>query len=141
VVEQSNKFDDCDDEISDIITREDAWTEDGDGKDNKVDIALEDPSLGLCVPHTNFHGNYTNKISVRLRNFHLFLQKAVNFATTKMTCGRFRQVFLWGESFGDGRLDAILAASAELRSTILELCTTISTLLIRGEQCNPSELM
>jgi hypothetical protein len=35
VVEQSNKFDDWDDEISDIITREDAWTEDGDGKDNK----------------------------------------------------------------------------------------------------------
>lgn len=35
VVEQSNKFDDWDDEISDIITREDAWTEHGDGKDNK----------------------------------------------------------------------------------------------------------
>jgi len=41
--------------------------------------------------------------------------------------------FLWGESFGDGRLDHILDNSTELRVAILELCTTISRVLIDGE--------
>lgn len=42
------------------------------------------------------------------------------------------RLFLWGESFADGRLDDILAGSAELRVAILELCTTISKVLVEG---------
>jgi hypothetical protein len=42
------------------------------------------------------------------------------------------RLFLWGESFSDGRLDDILADSTELRGVILELCATICKILIEG---------
>jgi len=44
------KFNDCDDEISDITTREDVSTDDGDKRDNKVDNTLEDPFFGVLCP-------------------------------------------------------------------------------------------
>ena len=43
------------------------------------------------------------------------------------------RLYLWGEAFGDGRLNIILQASEELKNTVLEINATISTILLQGE--------
>jgi hypothetical protein len=52
---------------------------------------------------------------------------------TQALQGDIGRLYLWGEVFGDGRLETIFMLSDELRSTVLELITTISTVLIEGE--------
>jgi hypothetical protein len=76
---------------------------------------LHQESIGLFVELSGFLAG-----SVQLHDYENDLQDDLG------------RLFLWGESFGDGRLDDILADSAELRVAILELCTTISKVLVEG---------
>jgi hypothetical protein len=43
------------------------------------------------------------------------------------------RLYLWGHDINDGRFDALLETSPELRSTVLELTTTISSILTTGK--------
>jgi hypothetical protein len=77
---------------------------------------LHQESIGLFVELSGFLAG-----SVQLHDYENDLQDDLG------------RLFLWGESFGGGRLDNILAGSAELRVAVLELSTTISKALIEGE--------
>ena len=45
------------------------------------------------------------------------------------------KLYLWGQAFGDGKLDRALEYSDEVRSNILESLGDIGGLLLRGKIC------
>jgi hypothetical protein len=130
----SGKFDDSGDRNSEGVRGEDVWRSEEDEEIREADSVNEDWSVPIAFPihrlawqlHQESIGLFVELSgflagSVQLHDYENDLQDDLG------------RLFLWGESFGGGRLDNILAGSAELRVAVLELSTTISKALIEGE--------
>jgi hypothetical protein len=130
----SVKFDDSGHQTSEGERGEDAWRSEESEGNSEADSVNEDWSVPIAFPihrlawelHQQSIGLFAElsgflASSPQLRDYENDLQDDLG------------RLFLWGESFGDGRLDDILADNAELRIALLELCTTISKVLVEGE--------
>jgi hypothetical protein len=130
----SAKFDDCGDQTLESVRGRDAGRDEEDEGNSEADTMNEDLSIPVAFPiHRLAWQLHQQSISlfVELSSFLAGSAQLRDYENDlREDLGR---LFLWGESFGDGRLDDILADSDELRIAILELCTTISKVLIEGE--------
>jgi hypothetical protein len=129
----SATFDDCRDQTLESVRGQDAWRNEEDEGNGDADTMKEDLSVPLAFPiHRLAWQLYQESISLfaELSGFLAGSAQLRDYENDlRDDLGR---LFLWGESFGGGRLDDILADSDELRITILELCTTVSKVLIEG---------
>lgn len=130
----SAKFDDCGDQTLESVRGQDVWRNEEDEGNSETDTVNEDLSVPLAFPiHRLAWQLHQQSISLfaELSSFLAGSAQLRDYENDlREDLGR---LFLWGESFGDGRLDDILADSDELRIAILELCTTIIKVLIEGE--------
>ena len=55
--------------------------------------------------------------------------------STSMLNEELGKLYLWGQAFGDGKLDRALEYSDEVRSSVLESLADIGRLLLRGMIC------
>jgi hypothetical protein len=110
-----------------------AWSDEEFEEDIEADMVNEDWPVSLdCPVHRLPWQMHHQSIA-------LFAELSCFLTGNTELCGyegdirdELARLFLWGESFGEGRLDNILEDSTELRLAILELCTTISEMLIKG---------
>ena len=106
-----------------------------------VQQLLDDPTSASEVPDETLINAPEQGLATRLHLFCLHLLRCMyererdstsrsQAVTLKRELGR---LYLWGESFADGRLDRALEQSDGLRDTILGLLCAIGELLIRGK--------
>jgi hypothetical protein len=130
----SAKFDDSDDRNSEVVRGEDAWRSEEDEEIREADSVNEDWSVPIAFPIHRLAWQLHQQSIGLFVELSGFLAGSVQFRAYENDLqDDLGRLFLWGESFGGGRLDNILAGSAELRVAVLELSTTISKTLIEGE--------
>lgn len=130
----SDPLEDFDDQVSEISTKQSAWQHQEDGGKDETDNLNDD----LMVPHAFL----IHQIPWQLHqeSIALFLELSGSLNCSEQLHdheddlrGDLARLLLWGESFDGGKLDDILAGSAELRDVVLELCATVSEILIEGK--------